>query len=42
MIIMLSTSTNLFYSLGDNEIGDKGATGLGDALRVNQNLKTLR
>ena len=44
MIILLSTSTNLslFYSLGDNKIGDKGATGLGDALRVNQNLKTLR
>ena len=32
----------LFYSLGDNEIGDKGATGLADTLRVNQSLKTLR
>ena len=32
----------LFNSLGDNEVGDAGATALADALRVSQSLKILR
>ena len=30
-----------FHSLSNNEIGSKGATVLADAMKVNQNLKTL-
>ena len=35
-------SSTLFNSLGDNEVGDAGATALADALRVNQTLKVLK
>ena len=35
-------SSTLFNSLGDNEVGDAGATALADALRVSQRLKILR
>ena len=40
--VLLLIQSPLFYSLGDNEIGDKGATNLADTLRVNHSLKTLR
>ena len=40
--LLALTLDYLFNSLGDNDINSKGATALGDALKVNRILKALR